>query len=153
MVKHLIRYHYSTAPNFYIFSFIVTLDTFSAYLEENYVQLNLDVEMNGFTKESLNQLCPRCFSNSNLMQSDFCHSADCTYFLNTFSCTAFGNIAYFDGGSAVTTLTTYDPSKSYNDGSQFKSFIQQMYDSTCQYVQLNPMSEKLPPPFCNTAVF
>ncbi len=104
-------------------SFIMTLDTFSTFLEDNYVQLNRDVEMYGYTNRSMNQNCPRCVSNSKMLPSDLIHSDDCMYFLNTFSSSIVGDNHSTDNISAVTI----------------------MYDTTCNYLLSNPLVDKIPP--------
>ncbi len=131
----MIKHHYSTAPNVYVFSFIMTVDTFTMYLEDNYVLLNPEVDMYGYNLGSVNQECPRCISNSKRLQSDISHLADCTYYRQHIACTNDFNAPIYNAIELCYTPSSLLP------------IIQQMYHSTVQFVEVHPLVDKPPPPF------
>jgi hypothetical protein len=145
-MKHFIKYHYSNAPNIYVFSFIMTIDTFLMYLKDNYVQLNMEVELYGYTKQSVSNECPRCVSNSKMLESDISHLDDCCYFLQTIGYSRNNTLRTFNQDILPTHLTQFQQNLCSDHGSTLVCDIQQMYDCTLQFLQMNPLVNKAPPP-------
>jgi hypothetical protein len=132
MMEHFIKYHYSNAPNIYVFNFIMTLDTFLMYLKDNYVQLNMEIELYGYTKQSVTNECPRCVSNSMMLESDISHLDDCCYFLQTVGHSRNNTLRSFNQDILPTHLTQFQQNQCSNHGSTLVREIQQMYDSPPQ---------------------
>lgn len=56
LVKDLLKCRFSRLPNTYIFSFVMTLDTLSNYLEDNFALQNYNVNFMGILEEVFHKI-------------------------------------------------------------------------------------------------
>jgi len=81
-----------------------------------------------------------------MLESDISHLDDCCYFLQTIGYSRNNTLRSFNQDILPTHLTQFQQNQCSDHGSTLVRDIQQMYDCTLQFLQMNPLVNKAPPP-------
>ena len=80
-IKSFLRIIQHEEKKVYIFSTLLSLESFMKYNQDTFCHYDLDIDICGFTAHSLANGCGRCQDNYNMLESDKNHDKACSYYL------------------------------------------------------------------------
>ncbi len=79
-IKSFLRIIQHEEKKVYIFSTLLSLESFMKYNQDTFCHYDLDIDICGFTAHSLASGCPRCKDNYHKLSSNKQHDKDCSYY-------------------------------------------------------------------------